>query len=427
MADDRLPEALAAAREAVWAEPLETQHPGRPELFESDTVWPCFERLRREDPVHFVSDSPFGPYWSITTWQAVMAVDSDHETFSSADGVILTMAAARDEVRGALDPPMFMRMDPPRHAGQRRAVSPAFAPSALARLAAELRTDAARVLDQLPIGEPFDWVDRVAKELTAGALARLFDFPFERRRSLTLWSDMATLPPGRGGVDGWTQKRAGLGRCFEDFAELLDHRMRAGPADDLVSLLAASVQAGRMDMDEALGNVLLLIVGGNDTTRNALSGSVLALSGQPAAYARLAGEGGLLTTMASETIRWQTPLAHMRRTATRDVELCGRTILEGDTVVMWYASANLDETVFEDPHTFRIDRPNARSHLAFGAGVHRCLGARLAQLQLEVVWEEILKRFAWIDIAGRPVRTHSVFVRGYETLPVVIPPAAVRR
>lgn len=418
MADDRFPEALAAAREAAWTAPLETLHPGRPDLFEADAIWPLFERLRREDPVHFVSDSPFGPYWSVTTWQAVTAVDLDHQAFSSAQGSILAMAAVRAERSDHFDLPMFMSMDAPRHTDQRRSVSPAFGPGALARLAPDLRADAARVLDALPVGEPFDWVERVSRELTAAALARLFGFPVEQRRSLSLWSDMLTRPPGRAGVTDWTQKRAEIRRCIEVFTEFLSRRTE--PADDLVSLLAQQMRTAGMDLREALGNVLLLIVGGNDTIRNALSGSVLALSERPASYARLAGQPDLLPTMVCETLRWQTPLAHMLRTATRDVELGGRTIRKGDSVAMWYASANRDETVFDDPDEFLIDRPNARRHLAFGSGVHRCLGARLAELQLQIIWEEILNRFGRMEVVADPVRTHSVFVRGYEALEVVV-------
>ena len=179
-----------------------------------------------------------------------------------------------------------------------------------------------------------------------------------------------------------------------------------------------------MSFQEALGNLLLLTVGGNDTTRNALSGAVQALSERPDAYARLAGDPGLIASMAAETLRWQTPIAHMRRTATRDVELGGKTIRQGDSVVMWYASANRDEEMFERPGDFVVDRPNARRHLAFGSGLHRCVGARLAELQLQIVWEEILKRFGRPEVVAEPVRTHSVFIRGYESLQVMIPARA---
>ena len=412
---------IEAARAAAYAEPLENLHPGRPDLFEADAIWPVFERLRREDPVHWVRDGPFGPYWSVTTWDMVAAVDTDHEAFSSAQGVVLTALSASQQISGSLNPPMFMSMDPPRHQAQRRAVSPAFAPGRLAQLAPAIRRRAAAILDDLPRDETFDWVDRVARELTAATLAMLFDFDFEQRRLLTFWSDVITLAPGRGVVTSWDQKRDEIGRCFACFSALLDERSGHGQADDLVSLLAGRLRAGEMNLQEALGDLLLLIVAGADTTRNSISGSLYALSSRPGSYRRLAEEPGLITSMASETLRWQTPVAHMRRIATRDVELGGKTIRKGDSVAMWYASANRDEALFEDADDFVIDRPNARRHLSFGAGIHRCVGARLAELQLTILWEEILKRFDRIEVAGEPVRTHSVFIRGYEQLPVMIP------
>jgi cytochrome P450 len=310
-------------------------------------------------------------------------------------------------------------MDPPAHQAQRRAVSPAFAPGRLARLAPAIRRQAAAILDGLPQGETFDWVDRVAKELTAATLAMLFDFDFDQRRRLTFWSDVITTAPGRGVVASWDQKRAEIGQCFDCFTGLLERR-QVDEADDLVSLLAGKLRTAEMDLHQALGNILLLIVAGADTTRNSISGSFHALSSRPEQYRRLRAEPDLIPSMVAETLRWQTPIAHMRRVAARDVELEGKTIRRGDSVAMWYASANRDEALFEHPDDFLIDRPNARRHLSFGSGVHRCVGARLAELQLAILWEEILKRFGRIEATGDPVRTHSVFIRGYEALPAMI-------
>jgi cytochrome P450 len=390
-----------------------------------------FERLRREDPVHFTADSEFGPYWSVTRWNDIMAVDTDHEGFSSADGIGLANLKAMEEQEAALkaigqEPRRrggagFITMDEPEHSVHRKAVSPTVAPGNLGKMAPLVRERAGEILDSLPIGQPFDWVDLVSKELTAMTLATLFDFPFEDRRKLTHWSDMMTNPPGFGPVKSWDHKREELDVCFAEFRQLWNERVNAPPKFDLISMLAHGEATRDMDVNTFNGNLGLLIIGGNDTTRNTISGSVYALNRHPAQYAKLRENPALIPSMVSETIRWQTPLAHMRRTATQDFEFGGKTIREGDLVSMWYVSGNRDERVIENPNDYIIDRPRPRTHLSFGFGIHRCVGNRLAELQLTIIWEEILKRFPTVELAGEPTRTHSVFVKGYETLPVVIP------
>ena len=176
-----------------------------------------------------------------------------------------------------------------------------------------------------------------------------------------------------------------------------------------------------MDQQGFNGNVGLLIIGGNDTTRNTISGSIYALNTYPDQYAKLRENPDLIASMVSETIRWQTPLAHMRRTASQDFEFGGQQIRAGDNVAMWYVSGNRDDSVIDTPERYLIDRPRPRMHMSFGFGIHRCVGNRLAELQLTIIWEEIMKRFPTVELAGEPTRTHSVFVKGYETLPVVIP------
>ena len=409
------------ARRQVNDIPLDQLNPAQSELFSGDAMWEHFARLRREDPVHFTADSDYGPYWSITKYNDIMAVDTNHQVFSSADGIVLQSLESKAESAGRPIRPSFISMDPPKHDVQRKAVSPAVAPANLHLMAPVIRERAGAILDGLPIGEEFDWVDLVSKELTAMTLATLFDFPFEDRRKLTYWSDMMTNPPGHGVCESWEQKRRELGECFDAFDGLWNQRINAPPQSDMISMLAHAEATRDMDANEYHGNVTLLIIGGNDTTRNTISGSIYALNKNPDQYAKLRANPGLINSMVSETIRWQTPLAHMARTATQDIEFGGKLIRKGDRVAMWYVSGNRDDEVIANPNSYIIDRERPRNHMSFGFGIHRCVGNRLAELQLTIIWEEILKRFPSVEVVGEPLRTHSVFVKGYETLPVIIP------
>ena len=384
-------------------------------------MWPYFDRLRDEAPVHYTPESDYGPYWSITRYNDIMAIDTNHQVFSSAEGITLQSLEAKAEAAKRPTRPSFISMDPPKHDVQRRTVSPVVAPSNLQNMSPVIRERAGVILDALPIGETFDWVDLVSKELTAMTLATLFDFPFEERRKLTYWSDMMTNAPGFGPVKSWDHKRQELDVCFSTFRGLWDERIAIPPKFDLISMLAHGEATRDMDVHEFNGNLGLLIIGGNDTTRNTISGSVFALNKHPDQYDKLRAEPSLIPSMVSETIRWQTPLAHMRRTATQDFEFGGKTIREGDLVAMWYVSGNRDDSVIANPNAYIIDRERPRTHLSFGFGIHRCVGNRLAELQLTIIWEEILARFPHIELVEEPQRTHSVFVKGYETLPVRIP------
>ncbi|MGL4543676.1 MAG: cytochrome P450 [Polymorphobacter sp.] len=409
-------ERLAAARAQAYALPLAELNPARPEQFQNDTMWPWFDRLRAEDPVHYTAESNYGPYWSITKYNDIMAVDTNHAAFSSEGGITI---ASQDGDQGPL--PMFIAMDPPKHDEQRTAVNPAVSPFNLARLEPLIRERAAKILDALPIGEEFDWVDKVSMELTAMTLATLFDMPQEDRRKLTYWSDVVTAVPGQGLIDTLEQKMAIFVEYHAYFTELWNQRVNAEPAGDLISMLAHAPATRNMAPREYFGNIVLLTVGGNDTTRNTISGSVLALNQNPDQYAKLRANPDLITSMVSETIRWQTPLPHMRRVATRDIEFQGKQIRKGDKVVMWYVSGNRDDSVIDRPNDYIIDRARPRQHLSFGFGIHRCVGNRLAELQLTIIWQEILKRFPTIEVVAEPKRVFSTFVKGYESMRVIIP------
>lgn len=393
-----------------------------PELWRTDSHWPYFERLRAEDPVHYCRKSQFGPYWSVTKFDDIMAVDTNHKVFSSDishGGISIIDDLGKDAL------PMFIAMDPPRHDHQRKVVAPIVGPGNLAKMEGLIRSRAASILDELPIGETFDWVDKVSKELTTQMLATLFDFPLEDRHLLTYWSDVATTLPAPGElVETEAAQVAVLMDCLAYFVRLWNERVNAEPSSDLISMLAHGESTRHMTPQEYLGNVILLIVGGNDTTRNTMTGSVIALNQNPTEYQKLRDHPELIPSMVSETIRWQTPLAHMRRTATCDTELGGKRIAKGDKVVMWYVSGNRDETVIENPNSYIIDRERPRQHMSFGFGIHRCVGNRLAEMQLRIVWEEILKRYPVIEVVGEPIRPATPFVKGYQSLPVRIPPSS---
>ncbi len=410
--------ALDAARQRAETLPLEDIDVSNVHLFESDTHWPFFERLRRDAPLHFCRASHHGAYWSLTRFDDIKRVDADHELFSSDTNITLFDQADDFTM------PMFIAMDPPMHHVQRKAVAPTVAPRNLATLEASIRDRVRAILDSLPIGETFNWVDRVSIELTTQMLATLLDFPFDERRKLTYWSDVMS----GGTISGVTRSRehrqTELLACLARFTELWHEKASQPPANDLISMFAHG-ESTRDMIDrpmEYLGNVMLLIVGGNDTTRNSISGGVLALNRFPEQYRKLRDHPSLIPNFVAEVIRWQTPLAHMRRTAVRDIEMHGQHIRKGDKVVMWYISGNRDDTVFEDPDRLIVDRPNARAHVSFGYGIHRCMGNRVAEMQLRVLWEEILPRFSLVEVVGAPIRIRSNLIRGYQRLPVRLHP-----
>ena len=389
-----------------------------PALYQKDVWAPYFRRLRREAPVHYCPESPVGPFWSVTKHKDIIDVEVRHRVLSSSSslgGIVL-----RDRM-GDLELPMFIAMDPPRHDAQRKVVQPIVSPENLDNLKALIRSRIRTTLDALPIGEAFDWVDRVSVELTAQMLATLFDFPFEDRRKLSFWSDVSMAIPYAGTlVESEEQREQYFRECLGYFMKLWNERVNAEPRPDLISMLAHGEATRAMSPREFLGNVLLLIVGGNDTTRNSMSGGVLFLSQNPGEFAKLRARPELVDSMVPEIIRYQTPICYMRRTALEDSEIGGKTIRKGEKVAMWYISGNRDEEAIDDPDRFLIDRPRPRQHLSFGFGIHRCVGKHLAEMQLKLLWEEILRRGWTIAVVGEPKRVFSSFIHGFTELPVRI-------
>jgi cytochrome P450 len=379
---------------------------------------PIFERLRREDPVHYCSDSLFGPYWSVTRHKDVVTVEALPEIFSSSweYGGITVLDNQDQELKF----PMFIAMDRPQHTAERRVVAPAFTPSEMQRLEPSIRERTGRLLDALPVGEPFDWVDRVSIELTTQMLAILFDFPWDDRRLLTYWSDWAGDVQAAKDPEQNASRHKVLYEMADYFGRLWQQRSAAPPKPDLLSMMIHSEAMSKMSRQEFIGNLVLLIVGGNDTTRNSMTGLVRVINEFPDQWLKLKGDRSLVPNAVAELIRWQTPLAHMRRTALQDTELGGKRIAKGDKVVMWYISANRDEDVFVDADSFDIARENVRRHLSFGYGIHRCVGARLAELQLTVLIGEMLNRGIDVTAVADPIRVPSPFINGYKQQMVTI-------
>lgn len=397
------------------SDPLNGLDPARPDRFADGTVHAVFERLRREAPVHYCTESQFGPYWSISSYEDIVEIESLPLVYSSEarhGGVsIIDVDAAEGAAFES-----FIMMDPPHHSGKRRAIAPAFAPSEMSRLSASIRARTAAKLDSLPIGEPFDWVSTVSIDLTIDMLAILFDFPWDERHKLRVWSDAITSLDM---ISDNPSERARL--LFEmagRFYQLWQERADQEPAPDLLSMMIHSADLGQMSANEFMGNMATLVVGGNDTTRNSMSGMIDAFSRWPEEWDKLVANPELIPNAASEIVRWQCPAAHMRRTAMEDVDFHGHAIRKGDKIVLWYLSANRDEKVFSDGARFRVDRENARRHLSFGHGIHRCVGARLAELQLQILLSELIGRKLTVKVAGHVEREAHPFLSIIKSLPV---------
>jgi cytochrome P450 len=405
-------------RNDAGTRPLDSFDMSDPHFYQDDTWYPYFDRLRRDAPVHYTADSAYGPYWSVSRYKDIMHCELNHAEFSNEIGGIQVEDQPRD-----LQRPSFIRMDPPKHDEQRKVVSPIVAPANLANMEPLIRERTQRVLEALPRGETFDWVQHVSINLTTMMLATLFDFPFEERGKLTYWSDVAiaNVNAPDAPVHSEAERFEELKKMAAYMADLFEQRRGEPPKFDLLSMLAHGAATREMPLREFMGNLALLIVGGNDTTRNSMTGGLLALNEFPDEYRKLQADPGLIESAVPEIIRYVTPVIHMRRTTTQDTEVAGTRIPAGAKVVMWYVSGNRDEEAIEQPNRLIVDRKRPRQHLSFGFGIHRCVGNRLAELQLRILWEEILQRFPMIEVMGPATRIYSNFIHGFRSMPVRIP------
>jgi cytochrome P450 len=424
-------EALKAHFAAHPEERLQHPHPwdvSRSDIYFEDRWQPIFAEMRAAGQLHWIPESPFGPYWAVVGHKAIQHIEALPETFSSSwehGGITILNRLSEEELAASnidrRELPMFIAMDRPQHTGQRRTVAPKFTPSAMTDMEGEIRQRTGELLDSLPRGQVFDWVDTVSIELTTGMLAILFGFPWEDRRLLTFWSDWAG-DTELATVRELDELRWGLMLEMAAYFQSLwiERTMDKEPGTDLISMMIHSEAMNQMRPEEFMGNLVLLIVGGNDTTRNTMSGIIHALDKFPDQRKLFEEQPELIPNAVQEILRMQVPLAHMRRTCTEDTEVFGQTIKAGDKVVLWYISANRDAEVFEDPDKLDITRENARRHLAFGYGIHRCVGARLAEMQLRILLEELHARRMRVHVAGDVERVRANFVHGFRRLEVEI-------
>ena len=403
----------------AYTVPLEQLDPSDPQIYYDDVWQPYFERLRREAPVHRVQDSPYGPYWAVTKYRDIVQVEVNHKVFSSSDEV--GGIQIQDAPKG-MERTSFIRMDPPEHDEQRREVSGTVNPVTLAKMETLIRERTNMVLDRLPRNEPFNWVEHVSIELTSMMLATLFDYPIEDKARLIRWSDTFICDINAPDAPVRTEQArfAEQMKFAEYMNEFWEDRAKKPKSFDVISIMAHGEATKRMTLRERMGILILFLVGGNDTTRNSMTGGLLGLSQFPDQFAKLRANPELVNSLVPEIVRWQTPVIHMRRTATADAEIGGKPIKAGDKVVIWYISGNRDEDAIENPNQFIVDRRRPREHMSFGFGIHRCLGNRLAEMQLKILWEEVLKRDLRIEVLDKPVYAYSNFLHAIRSLPVRI-------
>jgi len=403
------------------AMPLEKFDLTEPMLYHRNVHWGFFKRLRDEDPVHYTAQSRYGPFWSITRYEDILAVDSNHKAFSSHGITNLDEDLMKGDDDDTIMIGGFIAMDPPHHDVRRKVVTPAVAPTNIARIESLIRKRTQEVLRELPVGEDFDWVETVSLRLTLLMLATLMDFPIEEQDRLKRWSDVISGSPGDGNVESWEQRDRELEEMAQVFMEMREKKRGQEPSSDLISMLVHSPIGANMTPVQYISDISLLIVGGNDTTRNSMSGSITAFNRFPEEWDKLMANPALVTSAVPEIIRWQTPVMYQGRRAKEDHEIRGKLIRKGDKVAMWYISGNRDERAIQEPDRFIVDRERPRQHLAFGFGVHRCLGNRLAEMQLRVLWEEIVN-MGWrrIELVGEPLYAMSNMLRGIDRMKVRI-------
>lgn len=392
-----------------------------PDLYQHEEHHDVFRRLRAEEPVYWNPEADSTGFWAITRYDDIEAISKNPKVFSSAKENGGHRIFNENDIDGNDTDASMISMDPPEHASYRRMVTPGFVPKRITGMEDRIRARVTRLLDNLPKSGEAEFVSSVAAVLPIEVLAELFGVPESDGAKLFEWSN-ATVgedDPELRVSDEYMKK------CVLEmagYAAGLWQQRLENPGADLISMLAHSrVNGEAMTFPTYIGTFILLVVGGNETTRNSISGGLLALSENPEERRKLLDDPSLIPSAVQEIVRWVSPVLHMRRTATEDTEIRGQKIRQGDKVVMWYASGNRDEEKWDDPFRFDVTRytkPNAATQLGFGAGQHFCLGSRLAELQLKVLFEELLRRFPDIHVSGPVRRMRSNFIYGLKEMPV---------
>ena len=391
--------------------PIEVINPSNPDIFFNQNYKLLFERLRKECPVHFCANSDFGAFWSITKYADIVEIESRPEKFSSRQGFTIADIPSDTVARS------FISMDPPQHRTVRQAITPMASLSSLTNLTPIISSLISTTLDNLPLNRTFDLVSNISIEITIKVIAIMMGVPTEMYSDLLRWSNIASTVPTPGDdISNLEDYYSQLKECSEFFFEQYQSHSAKQANFSFLSMLAHSKHTKHLSFEELFLNILLLLLAGNDTTRHSITGSAIFLDANPSQRDLFYRDATVIQSGISEIIRYQTPVAHMRRTATEDVEFRGNKIKKGEKIILWYASGNLDTDEIQAPEQFIVNRQSHDHHLAFGSGVHRCIGKNIALLQMKLLWEEIIRRDLIIKVVSEPIRIRSNIVNGYSSL-----------
>ena len=398
-----------------------------PGLYEAGVPWEAFATLRREDPVHWNPESDGAGFWAVTRHADIVEVSRQPSVFSSAheNGGHRIFNENEVGLTGAGDSAIgipFISRDPPLHTRYRKFIMPALSPVRLGDIEARIRARATRLIAAIPLGEPIDLVPTLAAPLPLMTLAELLGVSGDLWPRLYDWTNAFVGEDDPEFRQSPEAMAATLGEFFA-FAQELYAAGRPAPTDDIASLLAnAEIEGEPVPFRDFVANLILVLVGGNETTRNSLSHSVAAFSLNSAQWRAIRDDRSLLRTAAPEMVRFASPVMHMRRTAMQDTMIGGRKIAKGDKIVLWYISGNRDESVFAEADRFDVTRRGAQ-HVGFGAGQHVCVGSRLAEMQLRVAFDILAERVTSFEVQAPPRRFRSNFINGLKNLDVILRPA----
>ena len=395
------------------------------ETFINGQPFDIFKRLREEAPIYWHEESlDFEPgFWALTKHEDIVRVSKDPMTFSSAvGGHLMTMGDPEvvDPSAVAAIIGNMIGMDPPDHQIYRKMVAPSFTPKAIRTLEGDMRLKIRELLENVEDKGEFNFVTEISEQLPLWVLCEMMGIPESERPKIRDLVNNLTDASIQQDPNNAFQIWVNYMELFKMGRDMIEER-RKNPTDDLMSVVAnTKIEGGELPPELLDGFFLLMVIAGNETTRNTLTGGLMALTDNPEEREKLLKDPALISNATDEMLRWVTSVIYFRRTATKDTNIRGQDIKAGDKVVMWYGSANRDEDIFKDGHLFKVDRENAKKHLAFGAGEHLCLGNRLGHMQIRVLFEELLDRFPNIHSTSDPVRIPSNFLAGISELKVRI-------